>query len=168
MTSQQQRLSCILSLCSPSHLRVNQWGLLCITCPKLDYPGKENPFAADSENTAASTGPTLTCQDMGLYLQILLFCIPKIHINENLLFKCRKAFAYNVVLHLHHKTFSYENQCAALSHTIIYIQHNIYGSCYTFSTYTDPFSGKLGSWAIPMLSSFGKVNITSLNVFLKR
>ena len=41
-----------------------------------------------------------------LYLQILLFFIPKIHINENLLLKCREAFADNIVLRLRHKTFS--------------------------------------------------------------
>lgn len=44
--------------------------------PQLYY-GKENPLTANTESTAASTGPILTCQDMGLYLQILLFFYPK-------------------------------------------------------------------------------------------
>lgn len=79
---------------------------------------------------------------MGLYLQILLFFIPKIHINENLLFKCREAFAYNVVLHLHHKTFSYENQFAVLSltrlctHNTHTLTHTLYVSSYNSATYT--------------------------------
>lgn len=108
---------------------------------------------------------------MGLYLQILLFFIPKIHINEDLLFKCREAFAYNVVLHLHHKTFSYENRYAALSHNFIYIhthRDTIYVSSYDFSTYVYSSSGKLENWTIPLFSSLVKVNTTSLNVFLKR
>lgn len=77
------------------------------------------------------------------------------------------GFAYNVVLHLHHKTFSYENQYAALSHTIRYIQTIYIYVSYEFSTYTDSFSRELGNWAIPTLSSLQKVNTTSLNVFKK-
>lgn len=77
-----------------------------------------------------------------------------------------EAVAYNLVLH--HKTFWYKNQYAALTHYIYIHTHNIFVSSYELSTYTYSFSRKLEIWAIPMLSSHGKINTTSLNVFFKR
>lgn len=70
----------------------------------------------------------------GYIYKFYYFFIPKIHINENLLFKCREAFAYNVVSHLHHKTFSYENQYAALSLTLLCI--HTHTNPHTHTTHT--------------------------------
>lgn len=73
-----------------------------------------------------------------------------------------EAFAYNLVLH--HKHFDIKISMQLL----LYIYtHNIFLSSYELSTYTYSFSTKLENWAIPMLSSPGKVSITALNVVLK-
>lgn len=54
-------------------------------------------------------------------------------------------FTYNVALHLHHKTSSYENQLQ-LFHTQLDIHTlYIYVSSYELSTYADSFSEKLGN-----------------------
>ena len=81
-------------------------------------PSTTVDFYSRNTDSKISLAPKYTCEhkvfcaskevhfERGLYLQILLFFIPKIHINENLLLKCREAFAYDIVLCLHHKTFS--------------------------------------------------------------
>lgn len=96
------------------------------SAPATSYFYLTNTKIPAAANGPINTRPSLRGKDNLLkwgciYKFYYYFFIPKIHINENLLFKCREAFAYNVVLHLRHKTFPYENQYAALSHAMLYI-----------------------------------------------
>lgn len=110
---------------------------------------------------------------MGLYLQILLFFIPKIHINENLLFKCRKSFAYHAVLHFITKPCHMKISTQLFNAQFIYIYiiythtYTLYVSSQYFSTHTYSSGGKSGNRAFLLLSSLGKADTTSLSDFLK-
>lgn len=108
---------------------------------------------------------------MELYLQILLFFIPKIHINENLLFKCRRPLPI-----MQHYIYITKHSHMKISMLLFHIQLYIYICTHTqiiyvssqhFSTYTYSSSGeKLGNRAIPMLSSLGTVE--PLCMFFKK